>query len=130
MSNARKTYHANYRKSYKGKRVNLTLTPAEYRLFSDASGKLKVTTFIKQQALASVTNQTVIPDTIAEELKTLRFAIRNIANNVNQIAHHSNMVKQLTSAEENNLLAYIKQLEDVVQAYTENRLLGDSNDDY
>ena len=65
----------------------------------------------------------ILPAQLQEELKTLTFAIRNIANNVNQIAHHSNIVHDLTLADENNLLQHLKQLEDVVQHYTQGRIL-------
>jgi uncharacterized protein Yka (UPF0111/DUF47 family) len=61
-----------------------------------------------------------VPKEIEEELKELRFLIRNIANNVNQIAHHSNLVEKLVN--ENEFLMEIKKLEDAVFDYTKKRL--------
>lgn len=129
MSKQRREYHKAYRQHYRGKRVNLTLSPDEYRAFSRASHNQKLTPFIKQLALSALEQQATIPESLEAELKTLRFAIRNIANNVNQIAHYSNTIRNLTSAEENNLLLHIKQLEAVVQAYTEGRILQAKGDD-
>lgn len=130
MTSKRRDYQQAYQKTYKGKRVNLTLSPSEYRAFSQQAKNQKVTTFIKKLALSALNQQALIPKNLDTELKMLHFAIRNIANNVNQIAHHSNTVKQLTSAEENNLLLHIKQLEDAVQAYTEGKILGQQDDDH
>ncbi len=130
MTAKRRAYQQTYRKTYKAKRVNLTLSPAEYRAFSRAAKNQKITPFIKNLALSALERQAVIPKDLEAELKTLRFAIRNIANNVNQIAHHSNTIHNLTSAEENNLLLHIKQLEDVVQAYTEGKILQGKDNDH
>lgn len=84
---------------------------------------MKVTTYIKQLALAGLEQQTHIPEEIKTELKTLRFAIYNIVNNVNQIAHYSNTMCNMTMSEENNLLQYLKQLDDVIQSYIKGRIL-------
>ncbi len=125
----RRDYFKQYRlkNKHKKRRVGLTLTHDEYRAFVRASKGQKISPFIKACALSSLNKQALIPDDIKEELATLRFAIRNIANNVNQIAHHSNLVRGITTQDEHNLLAHIKQLEDLVIRYTEGRLLDHDN---
>ena len=130
MSEEKKEYQRRYREQYKSqvKRVNLTLSKEEYLLFSRAAENKKVTAFIKELALVTLNGQTSIPENLKEELKTLRFAIRNIANNVNQIAHHSNAVRSITMAEENNLFQHLKQLEEAIQSYTEGNILKSKND--
>ena len=130
MNEEKKAYQKRYREQYKSqvKRVNLTLSKEEHRLFSRASNNKKVTAFIKELALAGLNKQASIPAHLEEELKTLRFAIRNIANNVNQIAHHSNAIQSMTMAEENNLLLHLKQLDEVVQSYTEGRIIKNDYD--
>lgn len=135
MDKDRRQYQRQYREQYKSqaKRVNLTFSNEEHRAFSRAAkaGGEKLTPFIKKLALSALQKQALIPTEIQEELKTVKFAIRNIANNVNQIAHHSNIVFDLTRADENNLLQYLKQLEEVVEAYTQGRILQakESNND-
>lgn len=132
MNDHRKKYQHNYRKSYKSKtkRVNLTLTNAEYRDFSREAKKsnTKPTTYIKSLALSGLKHQAVIPPNIETELKTLRFAIRNIANNVNQIAHYSNTVHNLTAEQEHGLLQHLKQLEEAVFQYTQGQIMNTKHD--
>jgi hypothetical protein len=130
MSEKRRQYQEQYKKQYsaKTKRVNLTLSNDEYRDFLRQAKNTKITTYIKRLALAGLHSQTVIPENLETELKTLRFAIRNIANNVNQIAHYSNTVRSINSQGEHNLLQHLKQLEDAVEAYTKGQISGISDD--
>ncbi len=78
--------------------------------------------------MAGLYSQTVIPENLETELKTLRFAIRNIANNVNQIAHYSNLVRSVSTTNENNLLQHIKQLEEAVEEYTKGQINQSNHD--
>ena len=57
---------------------------------------------------------------VEEELKELRFLISNIANNVNQMARHSNQIKQVT--DENEVFQKLHELEQLVTNFTNNRL--------
>ncbi|WP_330177978.1 hypothetical protein [Candidatus Vondammii sp. HM_W22] len=87
MNEKRREYQQQYREQYKSqaKRVNLTFNQDEYRAFSRVSKaeNVKVTSYIKKQlALAGLEEQVRIPEEIKTELKTLLFAIHNIANNV------------------------------------------------
>ena len=122
MNEKRKAYQKRYQKHYQAKRVNLTLSPSEYREFARMAKNEKMATYIKSLALAGLHGQVLIPENIEKELKTLRFAIRNIANNVNQIAHYSNTVRMVSTANENNLLQHIKQLEEAVEEYTKGQI--------
>jgi hypothetical protein len=122
MDEKRKAYLKQYKKHYKAKRVNLTLSSDEYRDFLTQAKNTKITTYVKRLALASLHSQTMIPEHLETELKTLLFAIRNIANNVNQIAHYSNLVRTVSTANENNLLQHIKQLEKAVEEYTKGQI--------
>ena len=127
MNPKRSEYQKQYQAKYKTrvKRVNLTFHKDEHRALlrgAKSQGK-KTTTYIKELALAGMRGHVLPSKSLEEELKTLKFAIRNIANNVNQIAHHSNIVHDLTQADENNLLQHLKQLEEAVERYTEGRIL-------
>ena len=132
MNEKRRSYQKRYREQYKSqaKRVNLTFSKDEHHAFSRAAKKegMKVTPYIKQLALAGLQQQAHVPAELKNELNTLRFAIHNIANNVNQIAHYSNTVHSMTASDENNLLQYLKQLEDAVRRYTEGRILSEDSE--
>jgi len=128
MDAKRKTYLKGYRKTYKSKvhRINLTLSKSEYRDFQRVAkaDNQKVTPYIKQIAIAALQDRAHIPKNLADELQTLRFAVLNIANNVNQIAHHSNTIRNFTQSDEHNLLQYLKQLDEVIRSYTSGQLLN------
>ncbi len=128
MDEKRKAYLKQYKKHYKAKRVNLTLSRDEYRDFLAQAKNTKITTYVKRLALAGLHSQTMIPEHLETELKTLCFAIRNIANNVNQIAHYSNLVRTVSTANENNLLQHIKQLEKAVEEYTKGQINQSNHD--
>ena len=71
-------------------------------------------------ALAYMQQKTFVPKKIENELKEFTLLVRSVANNINQIAHHSNTVKHLV--DENAFLMEIKRLEDLVKDYTHNQL--------
>jgi len=130
VSESRRQYQKEYREAYKARtrRVNLTFNADEYQAFSQAVSKLKATTFIKELALAQLAAQLRLPDMITDELATLRFAILNIANNVNQTAHYSHRIRGMVEADENDLLQHLKQLEEVIRTYTEGRIMEAGHD--
>ncbi len=61
-----------------------------------------------------------VPADVSDQLTQLKFLIRNVANNLNQIAHHTNTVKQ--AADKGQVFAWLKQLERHVESYTLGRL--------
>jgi len=106
----------------------MTVSVAEYKAFQfrAAQENCKVTSLVRQFAFDGLTQQLSIPQGIENELKELRFLVRNIANNDNQAAHHSNIIHQLV--DEQALLNHIKSLEDTIQNFTEERLKSASGD--
>ena len=127
MDEKRREYQKKYRQEYKQKttRVHLTLSKQEHRDFlrEAKSQDIKLTSLVKKLALAGLHNQAHIPSSLKKELQTLNFAIHNIANNINQIAHHSNTIHNMTTSDDNNLLSHIKQLQDIVETYTQGQIL-------
>jgi len=121
MRQSRDDYIKSYRQEYKTrtKRVSIALSNAEY--VAKAEGK-KVTALVKEYAFASLSGGLAIPTHLQEELKQLSLLIRNIANNVNQIARHSNRVGDLIADDEQSLLSHLKPLEDEIYAYTRREL--------
>ncbi|MCI5167143.1 MAG: plasmid mobilization relaxosome protein MobC [Candidatus Electrothrix sp. GM3_4] len=115
----RKEYHKQYNKEVrkKLKDVHIYLTPDEYNFFKAIAEKEgeKVPKIIKTMALSQAGKTFYLPKEIQEKLTEFVFLMRNIANNVNQIARHSNTVKSLV--DENGLLSYLKNLETTVKDY-------------
>ncbi len=114
----RKKYLKKYRQEYKKthKKVTITLTNQEYKYFKALSKKegIKQAELIRKLALSNSENIFISND-LKESMDSFVFLIRNIANNINQIARHSNTIKKLV--EENDLLMWLKKLEDSVKKY-------------
>lgn len=98
------------------------MTHENYALFKKQAEKesLGVSTVIGNMALAYLQSNRVPTaeekrklDSIESELQSLSLLIRNIANNVNQVAHRSNTLKVMV--EEHDLLGYLKNLDDSVK---------------
>lgn len=121
---ADKAYHKAYRKEYakKMKYLNIAIPLAEFKAFQvlATQEKTKVTPLIRDMAIAYRQQKTFVPVEIMEELIALKLLIRNIANNVNQVAHHSNTVKELVN--ENDLLKELQKLENIMTDYTHQKL--------
>ena len=117
--NNRKEYYKKYNKEKRKqlKDVHIYLTQEQYNYFEKVAEKegLTVTSLIKAMALLQAEKTYYLPKEIQEKLNEFVFLIRNIANNVNQIARHSNIIKTLT--DEHGLLNYLQRLETEVKEY-------------
>jgi hypothetical protein len=124
ISDKRKLYNQQYKAEYKDrmKRVSVTFSNGEYEELEKRAKKegVKSATLIKNMAIAYHQQNTIIPEIIADELKELRFLIRNVANNINQIAHHSNTIQMLI--DENGLLLEIKKMEETINTFVDKKL--------
>lgn len=114
--NARKEQKKKYRYS------EVKLTPETHALFASQAAieETGVSTLIGNMALAYLQGQRLPSqaekaqlESIQTELAELSLLIRNIANNVNQAAHHSNTVGVLV--DEQGLLQHLKQLDESVK---------------
>ena len=101
MDATRRDYQRDYQKEYQSrtKRVNLVLSASEHRSVkkaAQASGEA-VATYVKRRALEAHQGQlnASVPEDLLEQLADLDRTVRNIANNLNQMAHHSNRVRQV-----------------------------------
>jgi hypothetical protein len=115
ITDQRKIYNREY--AERTHRVAVTLSPSEHKELSTrakAEG-VKTTTLVKNMALAYHQGQAIMSEPILKELQELRFLLRNVANNINQIAHHSNTIRHL--ADENGLLLEIQKMEQIVNDF-------------
>jgi len=121
---ADKEYFKNYREEYKKKvkYVNVAVPVSMYSELEKLSEleQTKPSVLLRNMALAYMQQKTFVPKKIESELKEFTFLMRTVANNINQIAHHSNIVKHMV--DENGLLMEIKRLEDTVNEYTMHQL--------
>lgn len=119
-----KNYHKEYRKDYdkKTKYVTVSIPISEYEELEKQAKKegVKVSTLLKNMALAYMQTKTLTPKAIEDRLSEFIFLMRNIANNINQIARNSNLLKHLV--EENGLLMELKNMENLVKEYTLNKI--------
>jgi hypothetical protein len=124
ISDQRKLYNKQYKSEYKERmtRATLTFTKSEYEKIQEKakSENTKPATLLKDMAMAYYHQTPLIPEVVANELQELRFLIRNVANNINQIAHHSNTIQRL--ADENGLLLEIKKMEDTINEFVKTKL--------
>lgn len=109
----------NHTKTYEPRqRISLSLTQEECKIIEKLSKKhnTKPTSFVKSILLAYINHQPLVPNNIENELKELSFLIRNIANNINQMAHHSHTLKHIK--DEQGLLLQLQKLEDTIREHT------------
>ena len=93
------------------KRVSLTFSSPEYREFeaaAKAEGE-KPASHIKALAVQALRNEVTLPESVESELAEVTRLIRTIANNVNQMARHSNRIGRVL--DENEPLARVAELD-------------------
>ena len=115
-----KDYRATYKK--RAKIVKVTLPVSDYarlKASAKAEGK-KPATLAREYLLSSLDREARIPAGIQAELNAFRYLVRNVSNNINQLAHHSNTIKRV--ADERGLFRWLKALEVHVVDYTSGRL--------
>lgn len=124
ISDKRKLYNQQYKAEYKERtrRVSITLSHSEYTAIEKRAKaeNIKPTALIKNMAMAYYQQAPIIPEIVRDELQELRFLLRNVANNINQIAHHSNTIKRL--ADENGLLLEIQKMENTINDFVTQRM--------
>lgn len=101
------------------KRVDCILTNDEYKQLSKQARKhwLKVTSFLRESAFAYIDQKYLIPDDIQEKLEQNMFLLRNIANNINQIAKHTNTTHKLSILNAYKMKRLIHGLEDQIKKF-------------
>ena len=115
-----RSYRAAYRK--RAKIVKVTLPMADYarlKTTAKAEGK-KPATLAREYLVTSLNREARIPSGIQAELNAFRYLVRNISNNINQLAHHSNTIKHVV--DERGLFRWLKALEGRVVDYTSGKL--------
>lgn len=91
----------------------------ELKAYGQGNG-MGIATVLREGALAQIRGSSLRASGVEAELKELRFLLATIANNVNQMAHHSNVVRHVV--DEGGALAKLKELEAVIEGFVDDKL--------
>jgi|LGOV01.1.fsa_nt_gb hypothetical protein len=92
------------------KRISARCTPAEYEVFFNKCKKANMT---KAEFTRKMIFSSVVKQDDKEHKKRVLFLLNNVSNNCNQIAHHTNIHKQIDKNVLNNLdeiLSFLKSI--------------------
>lgn len=124
--NGRKDYMRSYRSAYKARvrRVSLTLTKEEHaRAERLAAGEGQpVSAFLKRCAFERIGKRADPPKELVDRLDGLISQVRGIANNVNQMARHSNRLK--AGVEDAEVMLKLRRLEELLREFVSERAEG------
>jgi len=114
-------YQRNYREKTKAKRkvVSVSLTIPEHlelSRYAKAQG-LSLSSLLREASLAQCRSMAMRSKASTDELKELKRLIANIANNLNQIAHHSNRVRHVV--DENAVFEHLAGLDDLIKNFVD-----------
>jgi len=113
-------YRDRTKRQYKDVSVRLPVADhRELRAYGQGNG-MGIATVLREGALAQIRSTSLRSSGVEEELKELRFLLASIANNVNQMAHHSNVVRHVV--DEGGALAKLQELEELIEGFVENKL--------
>ena len=118
-----KEYQRDYRARNKGKRhvVSVSLSSDDHRdiaRFAKAQD-MSLSAILRESTLQQSRMAQLQSPQVVEELKELRFLISNIANNMNQMAHHANRVKHVV--DENGVLEQFMELDKIIRDFANSR---------
>ncbi len=112
-----------YQKEYAAmnRRVSITLSKKEYELLETKAKETgwKPGTLAREILLQRLSGSPIVPEGLEEELRTLNILVRNVANNVNQIARHSNQIKRLM--DEKSLIGELAKLARLITGFVHDK---------
>jgi len=124
----RAQYQSEYGKQYREtvKRSSLTFSQAEFEKIESLAEALdlKPAVFLKRLVLAAIEGNTIQSQQSSQEFQDMRFLLRSIANNLNQIARHSNTVGHVL--DENAVLQNIRQFEEAASMLLDSQQSGEA----
>lgn len=117
-----KAYQQNYHYTEKRKRVSVSLSPQEYKQLAYLAGqrKQKPTRTATDVIHAFLDQDPLLSKPLETELQEIKRLIRNVANNVNQVAHRSNYLQVMV--DEHELLSQIQRLETIVNDFVKGKM--------
>ena len=117
-------YQRDYRERTKRqyRDVSVRLPISDYRELKSYGQKngMKLATVLREGALAQIRGAVIKSEGIENELRELRFLISTVANNINQMAHHSNIVRHVV--DEGGALAELRELQAIIEGFVDDKL--------
>ncbi len=103
------------------KRIEIQLTLKEYQAFKRAAKKegTTVNNLIKNMAIAYRDTSYFVPAELKQSLDGVGMLIRNIANNINQMAHSANIFHDVDA---NRVFQHLADLDKQVQDFIHNKI--------
>jgi len=111
----RKQYLDNYVDARKRISISLSISDYEKVKYLAELNQTKPTSYISDIVQQQLNKSPVISKQLSDEIRSIKFLLRNIATNINQIAHRSNTLKILV--EDRELLLELKKLEDGIKEH-------------
>ncbi len=117
-------YQKQYRKKYNKRVKNVTVAlpvslHKEFQAYANAQG-ISLSALLREATDLQIRQLRLKSKELETELKELRFLISNISNNVNQMAHHSNILRRV--ADENEVFKRLHELDELVTSFIDSRL--------
>ena len=113
--------HEKQKRKSTHKRVEIQLTIAEHRAFERIAKREGISTnrLVKNMAIAYHDSQYFMPAQLQASVDKLSLLIRNIANNLNQMAHSANVFKQV---DETIVFQHLAKLDEQVQEFVKGKI--------
>ena len=115
----RTEYQRQYHQAYKQKKkaVKVYFDPKDYNAILKISAKQgkKLAAFIRESVFAQARHVYLFPSSVEDEIKSCIRNMRGIGNNINQISKHANEQGYLPPESLEQVLQYLKKLEDEVR---------------
>lgn len=116
----RSAYQKAYRETYnkKNKYVNVSVPIADYKRLESVAQKQKKkpSAYLRELAFAQLDKQVLLSDDLEQALYEHNRLIRNIANNLNQLAHSSNIFRDV---DRDRVFQHLQQLDEQVKSFIE-----------
>lgn len=111
----RKKYDFEYKQ--RRKRIKCTFTPEEFKKIRKEADKagLKASVYLKQACFALQTNKPLHSQELQESFNQTMPLLRNVANNINQIAHRVNTVKKVAFGDLLKTKKQVHELEKIIE---------------
>ncbi|OMH28069.1 hypothetical protein [Motiliproteus sp. MSK22-1] len=102
-------------------RVEIQLTASEYKRFEKIAKaeNTTVNTVVKNMAIAYRDTKYLVPTQIQDSLNTLTRLVRNIAGNLNQLSHTSNIFRDI---DQNLVFEHLAQLDKKIDDFVQGKL--------
>ena len=84
------------------------------------SHKLSLSSLLRASALAQCEKSQLTSPEVQAELRELKFLLSNVANNMNQMAYHSNLLRQVQ--DENGVLQAFAEMESLLHNFVSQRM--------